>query len=366
MRILAACTEGIGRFLPFVPFLDQARRDGGQTLVVASSALEGAVEATGHPFRSASPGKGLGHGTQSSLLAVMEEVIRDWQPDLVMHDPWEYASAEAAGWLGVPAAQVATTLARYVWDMIGFATPNLEALRDGLPDELRRSPFLTRLPASLDISPFPVTLRYREPAAAPGGALPAWWADSGAPLVYVTFGTRSGAEWFPEQAYPAAIDAVAGLDARILLTVGRRDFDMSKLPPIPDNVHLETWVDPVQVLAQADLVLCHGGAGTVYDTLAVGAPLVIIPMTGDQFANAAAVTKASAGIEVVTDQDPRQRRRLVSREDAPRIREAIETVLTDGSYRQVAAEIAAEMAAAPAIGTLLGQLSSAGYSTVKE
>jgi|HubBroStandDraft_5_1064220.scaffolds.fasta_scaffold27587_3 hypothetical protein len=365
MRILVACSEGIGRFLPFVPFLDQARRNGGQTLVVGSSSLEGAVETTGHPFKSASPRKGVGHGAQFSQLAVMEQVIRDWRPDLILREPGEYASAEAAGWLGVPSAQVATTLARFIWDRIGMAAPTLEALREGLADELRRSPFLTRLPASLDISPFPVTLRYREPASTPNGALPVRWTDSDAPLVYVTFGTWTGEEWFPKQAYPAVIDAVTGLDARVLMTVGR-DFDMSQLRDLPGNVHVQAWIDKADVLGEAELVVCHGGAGTVYGTLAAGVPLVIIPIIGDQPANAAAVTSASAGIEVVTKQDPRRRWRVVSREDSAQIRQAIETVLADGSYRQAAAAVAAEMATAPTIETLLGQLPSAGYSTVKE
>jgi UDP-glucoronosyl and UDP-glucosyl transferase len=364
MRILVACSEGIGRYLPFVPFLDQARRNGGQTLVVASASLEGAVGKTGHPFKPVSPSKELGRGTQSSRLAVMDQVIRDWRPDLILREPWEYASAEAAGWLGVPTAQIATTLASFIWDRISMAEPNLDALRGGLADELRRSPFLTRLPASLDTSPFPVTLRYREPAT-PDGALPVTWADNDAPLVYVTFGTWTGEVWFPKQAYPAVIDAVTGLDARVLVTVGR-DFDMSQLPDLPGNVRVRDWIDKADVLGEAELVVCHGGAGTVYSTLAAGVPLVIVPIIGDQSANAAAVTGARAGIEVVTKQDPRRRWRTVSRDDSTQIRRAIETVLADHSYRRAAAAVAAEMATAPTIESLLGQLPIAGYSTVKE
>jgi UDP:flavonoid glycosyltransferase YjiC (YdhE family) len=366
MRILTACTGGTGHFLPFVPFLDHARRNGGQTLVVAHPSLEGMVETTGHPFKPASPDKGFGRVTESSLLVVMEQAIRDFRPDVILRDPFEIAAATVVGWLGVPAAQIATNPAKYIWDKLDSYTPDLEALRGGLTDEVCRSPFLTRLPASLDISPFPLTLRYREPAGVPGGALPAWWADSVAPLIYVTFGTMTGAEWFPEQAYPTVIDAVTGLDARVLVTVGSRDFDMSQLRHVPGNVHVEAWVDRADAMGAADLVVCHGGAGTVYGALAAGVPLVVIPIIGDQFANATAVTRAGAGIEVVTGQDSQERRRPVSREDAPKIRQVIETVLADGSYRQAAAAVAAEMAAAPTIETLLGQLPGAGYSTLKE
>jgi len=81
-----------------------------------------------------------------------------------------------------------------------------------------------------------------------------------------------------------------------------------------------------------------------------------VPVFADQFANAPKVAQAGAGIQVSTGQDDQGRRRPVGREDAPRIRRAIEMVLADGSYREAAQAVAADMAAAPAIGTLLGQL----------
>jgi UDP:flavonoid glycosyltransferase YjiC (YdhE family) len=260
----------------------------------------------------------------------------------------------AAARLGIPVAQVAIGLAEVEWDSIGIAAPALEAHRDGLTEELRRSPYLTRFPAALDASPFPGTRRYREPAA-PHGVLPAWWAGTDAPLVYVSFGTVLGRMSFAGEAYRAVIDAVAGLDARVLVTTGR-GFDPARLSDVPGNVHVEAWVEQADVLGEAGLVVCHGGSGTTYGALAAGVPLVVVPVFADQFANAPKVAQAGAGIQVHTGQDSRGRRRPVGREDTPRIRRAIETVLADGSYREAARAVAADMAAAPAIGTLLGQL----------
>ena len=65
------------------------------------------------------------------------------------------------------------------------------------------------------------------------------------------------------------------------------------------------------------------------------------------------MVQAGAGIEVRTSQDSRERRRPVDRDDAPLIRQAIDTVLADGSYRNAAQAVAADMAAAPAIAALL-------------
>jgi UDP:flavonoid glycosyltransferase YjiC (YdhE family) len=139
----------------------------------------------------------------------------------------------------------------------------------------------------------------------------------------------------------------------VLLTTGR-GFEPSRLRDVPGNVHVEAWVDQSDVLGEAGLVVCHGGSGTSYGALAAGVPLVVVPVFADQFANAAAVTRTGAGTQVRV---PREGRRAVSREDAPRIRQAIETVLADGSCRRAAQAVAAEMAAAPPIGTILEQLS---------
>ena len=168
---------------------------------------------------------------------------------------------------------------------------------------------------------------------------------------------------FAGEVYRAAIDAVTGLDARVLVTTGH-GFDASQLHDAPANVHVDAWVDQADVLDEAALVVCHGGSGTAYGALAAGVPLVVVPVFADQFANAAEVVQAGAGIEVRTSQDSRERRRPVGRDDAPLIRQAIDTVLADGSYRNAAQAVAADMAAAPAIAALLASPPWAGRGLV--
>lgn len=142
----------------------------------------------------------------------------------------------------------------------------------------------------------------------------------------------------------------------VLMTTGH-SFEPSRLRDVPGNVHVEAWVDQADVLGEAALVVCHGGSGTAYGALAAGVPLVVVPVFADQFANAPKAARAGAGIQVRVSRDSREGRPPVSQEDAPRICQAIETVLADGSYREAAQAVAAEMAAAPAIGTLMEQLS---------
>jgi UDP:flavonoid glycosyltransferase YjiC (YdhE family) len=382
VRVLAACSlGGAGHLQPLLPLLDAARRRSHETLVVGPPALRGMVNASGHAFAAGGeppeaavapirerlpvvPAREasvlgnrelFGRLATTAMLPAMDRVVARWQPHIVLRDPCEYASAVIAHPLGVASVQVAIGLAEVEWGSISSASPALEAHRPGLTVELHRSPYVTRFPASADPSPFPDTRRFREPAPATLGSLPDWWNGSSAPLVYVTFGTVLGHMSTAAEAYRTAIQAVAGIDARVLLTVGRR-FDASQLGRIPGNIHVESWVDQADVLHEADVVVCHGGSGTTFGALAAGVPVVIVPQFADQFANGTKVAEAGAGIVLDRGQDSNGCRRPLGQDDAPRIAEAIETIRVRPSYREHARLIAAEMASAATTDTLLDEL----------
>ena len=180
---------------------------------------------------------------------------------------------------------------------IGLSAPSVAEHAAGAPALNRSMPYLTRFPASIDPSEFPTTVRYHVPPA-PAAPLPDWWDGSTAPLVYVTFGTVLGHMSFAADIYRLVLDAVTDLEARVLLTVGRR-FDPAQLGDVPAHVHVEPWVDQADVLAHADVVVAHGGSGTVYGALGAGVPLVCVPVFADQFTNARLVADAGAGLAVV-------------------------------------------------------------------
>jgi len=383
MRVLAACSlGGAGHLQPLRPFLDAARHRGSETLVVGPPAIAPMVEETGHGFAAggeppeaavapireqlpvvpAQEASVLGNRelfgqlATAAMLPAMNRVIADWNPDIVLRDPCEYASAVVAHRSGIAAAQVAIGLADVEWGSIDIAAPALEDHRPGLTEELRLSPYVTRFPASLDPSPFPDTRRFRE-IAAPVVRLPDWWNGSRAPLIYVSFGTVLGHMSIAAETYRIALTAAAGIDARVLLTVGRR-FDPSRLGELPSNVHVEPWVDQADVLAEAEVVVCHGGSGTTFGALAAGVPLVIVPLFADQFANGPRVAEAKAGVVLNTGLDTGGGRRPFSQADAVGIAEAIETVRSHSSFRQHAQRIAAEMAQAPTVNDLLDELTT--------
>jgi UDP:flavonoid glycosyltransferase YjiC (YdhE family) len=88
-------------------------------------------------------------------------------------------------------------------------------------------------------------------------------------------------------------------------------------------------------------------------------PLVVVPIFADQSENADAVSAAGAGLAVKqVGPDQPQIRRLDPAEAAPRIREAIETVLAEPAYRAAARGIADEIAALPIVDAALASLLS--------
>jgi UDP:flavonoid glycosyltransferase YjiC (YdhE family) len=108
------------------------------------------------------------------------------------------------------------------------------------------------------------------------------------------------------------------------------------------------------VLEQADLVLCHGGSGTVYGALAAGIPVVVVPVFADQFENGRRVAATGAGL--VVEPEPAVvpgPRTVIADADAPRITAAAKIVVQDPSYRRAAEVIAAEMAATPTVDDVL-------------
>jgi len=300
----------------------------------------------------------FGRLAATAMVPALTRACAEWRPDLVLRDPCEYASAVVVPPLGIPTAQVAISLAEGEAASLDAAAPALDDHRPGTADEVRAVPYLTRFPASLDPSPFPDTVRYHPPGAAPGAPLPDWWDGSDAPLVYLTFGTVLGHMSIAAEAYRTALRAVADLDARVLLTVGSR-FDRDELGPVPRNVHVEAWVDQADVLATADVVACHGGSGTVLGALGAGVPLVVVPLFADQFENARRVAATGAGLTVVAGpKATRPGRNPIDEGDAPQLAEAIATVLATADHGDRAERLATEMATAPDAGQALDDLAA--------
>jgi UDP:flavonoid glycosyltransferase YjiC (YdhE family) len=287
----------------------------------------------------------------AAMLPAAQSLVDRWRPDLIVREPCEYASAVVAHEAGVPHAQVAISMAAIEAEVLDAVAAEVDRFAAGVAGAIERAPFLSAFPASMDPSTWPDTRRFRWPSP----VAPETDGEGGEPLVYVTFG--SVVAHLPEarSVFEAALLAVADLSARVLFTVGRA-FDLASLGAIPGNTRVEAWVPQDEVLRTAAMVVCHGGSGTTFGTLAAGVPLVVCPLFADQARNGEAVQRAGAGIVVVGQAPPAGGLSSLGREDVASLRRGIEEVLGNRAYRDAAEGIASEMARAPVLDDVLAEL----------
>jgi UDP:flavonoid glycosyltransferase YjiC (YdhE family) len=376
VRVLFSSTRGAGHFNPLVPFARAFERAGHEVMCAGPPDLAGPVDGAGFEFWQFDPppedelgvvwgrvpelppeeanevviGEIFGRLNSTASLPGLRAACEEWRPDAVVRDPNEYGSAVAAELHGIPHARVAIGLASSEELGLGIAAGAIDAIRqaEGLPPDpgaevLRRSPYLSVFPQTLDEGAQPDTHRLRDPAwGEPSGELPDWWPGrDDDPLVYVTFGSVAGSFSQALPVYDVAMRAVAELPVKVLLTVGR-DLDLDALPNSPDNVRIERWVPQQDVLGHAAAAVVHGGSGSTLGAIAAGVPLVVIPLFADQPQNARRVAEVGAGLAVEPNRDD------LDATVTP-LRQAVETVLAEASYRDRARSLADELRAEPPV-----------------
>ena len=128
--------------------------------------------------------------------------------------------------------------------------------------------------------------------------------------------------------FATLIRALRDLPVQLIVTVGR-DQDPQQFGPQPDNVHIERYIPQTQLFPLCDVVVNHGGSGTINAALTAGLPMVIVPISADQPENAERC--AALGVAGVVSLD-------ALTEDSAR--EAVDSVLENGAYRTAAQQLA--------------------------
>ena len=127
-----------------------------------------------------------------------------------------------------------------------------------------------------------------------------------------------------------ALEALADEPVRVLASTNRSlPAELSPLPT-PANAVVVDWLSYSQAMGAADLVICHGGHGTVARALTAGVPVLCCPAVGDMAENGARVAWSGAGLMLPW--------RLLGRRT---LRLAVRRLLGDDSFRARAGEIEA-------------------------
>ena len=181
------------------------------------------------------------------------------------------------------------------------------------------------------------------PLPAPAGAeiaLPEWWndLDGTRPIVHVTQGTVANADL--EQLIAPTIAGLAASNVLVVVATGGRP--LSALPhPLPANVRAAEYLPYDRLLPITDVLVTNGGYGGVQQALGQRIPLVVAGQTEDKVEVSARVGWSGVGVNLRTN-----------RPGPVQVRDAVERVLDDPSYRLAAERLADEMAKADGLAGL--------------
>ncbi len=388
MRVLITTRGSAGHLNPLAPFGHACIEAGHEVLVAAQRQNQAHVERTGLPFAPVSDppeeewmplmaqfaeldidtanrimlGKFFGGIDLRAELPNLRAIAEDWRPDLIVRESWEYGSTLVAELYEIPIVRVGLGLGDLEALSIEVAAPEVNEARataglspDPDGDRLRGSPYFTMMPEALEdpAAELPArTHRFRFGASAECLPLPDWWHGNDDPVVYLTFGSVAAGPHLPfyPELYRGAIEALAPLQARVLVTIGDASRDVAELGEVPHNVHVETWVPHDDAASSAAVIVCHGGYGSTLGSLANGTPLVVLPLfSTDQWANAEAVARSGTGLSVADEQATRSALGLPEAKSIEGLHGAVARVLSDDSYRREAESIAAAMRALPPV-----------------
>lgn len=284
-----------------------------------------------------------------TFVADLVPLLERERPELVVYESGNPGGAFAARLAGI--AAVGHGFGRFARSELGNAIHlavagyAVEIGVDGVELPSFGDPVVDICPGSAQSPEFMATANrvplrpvgWNEPADLPEGVA---GRDRSRPLVYLTLGTAMGS-------VPVLREAIAGL-ARLdvdVLVAGGPTVQVAALGDVPANVRLESWVPQADLMRHLDLVVHHGGSGTMLGAFAAGLPQLLLPQGADQFTNAEVVCELGVGAQLLGEDVA-----------ADAVTEQARRLLTDASVTAATERLAAEVAAMPAPTDVAAQL----------
>jgi len=147
---------------------------------------------------------------------------------------------------------------------------------------------------------------------------------TGQPLIYASMGTLQNRLL---GIFKSIAEACNDLDAQLVISLGGSASPES-LGSLPGNPLVVGYAPQLELLQKTTLTITHAGMNTTLESLNNGVPMVAIPVANDQPGIAARVAWAGAGEAVP-----------LSSVNVPKLRTAIQKVLTEDSYKKNAVRL---------------------------
>jgi zeaxanthin glucosyltransferase len=148
-----------------------------------------------------------------------------------------------------------------------------------------------------------------------------WEQLSGKPLIYVCFGTTQNRNL---HLYDAVVKMTGNLDAQVVLSLGGATT-IELAADLPRNLLVVPFAPQLDILEKAALMITHAGMNSTLECLAAGVPMVAVPVAHDQHGVAARIEWTGTGVRVPAAEC-----------EPARLRDAVETVLANASFRESA------------------------------
>jgi len=220
-----------------------------------------------------------------------------WRPDLIIRDVAELGGCLAAEVLAISHVSIASvggigSQPRMSHDstIAGLIDSHRKALglaADPEMNALFRFRHVNLMPGEYDPTAMqiPNSRCYRQTnPERMGETLPAWFdgLPDGKLIVFASLGTRF--HNVPGR-LELILSALAKLECFAIVAIGTGK-DAAAFGQIPDHVRLVEHIAQPLVLQCCDLFITHGGFNSIRESLRLGVPMVVSPVTGDQPHNA--------------------------------------------------------------------------------
>ncbi len=139
----------------------------------------------------------------------------------------------------------------------------------------------------------------------------------GRTLLYASLGTRQS---IGTPLWKEISESCLGLDVQLVIALGGHGLSQ-QIGALPGDPIIVDYAPQISLLSCAALAITHGGLNSAMEALAAGVPMIVLPMSGDQFGVAARVMYAGVGKTMPGSQCT-----------SSSLRQLIKTLLADTGY----------------------------------